>query len=85
MPIYYIIFIIVMPALIYVDFNAYKKRMRKNLEEQPDYNSNRKNYDALFDKLEKQQKRTSILVGAVLCIFALVLGISVILTNGQAV
>ncbi len=84
MPVYYIVFVIIMPALIYLDYAAYKKRMRKLLEEQPDYHENQENYGLLLQKLETKQKQSSIMVGIVLCLAALLLGISVILSSGAA-
>ncbi len=71
---YYLLFVIVMPILIYVDYLCYKKRTAKMLESQPDYDSNRANYDALLDKFCSAQKKISVTACVVLCLAALVLG-----------
>lgn len=80
---YYLLFVILMPALIYVDYLCYKKRMGKLLEEQPDFDGNRHNYDGLLEKMCAGQKRTSILACAILCLAALVLGVVFIRGTGR--
>ncbi|MGN0659319.1 MAG: hypothetical protein ACI4LA_06900 [Emergencia sp.] len=70
---YYLIFILVMPALIFTDYRSFARKMEKLLQDQPDYDSNRENYDLLLEKLMLRQKRISVLVCIVLCAAAAVL------------
>ena len=81
---YYLIFVIALPALIYVDYLCYKKKMLRVLEGQPDYEANRANYTALLERMCIAQKRTSKIACAVLCLAALVLGIAYIFGTSQA-
>lgn len=81
---YYLIFALALPALVYVDYLSYKKRMLRQLEGQPDYETNRANYDALLERLCAGQKRTSTIACIVLCIAALLLGVAYIFSTSQA-
>ena len=82
---YYLLFVAVMPALVYVDYLCYKKRMAKFMETQPDFASNQSNYDGLLQKMCRSQKRTSVLVCVVLCFAALILGVVLIYSTSQVV
>ena len=80
---YYLLFVAVMPALVYVDYLCYKKRMAKFMETQPDFASNQSNYDGLLQKMCKNQKRTSILACLILCLAALFFGVVLIYSTSQ--
>ena len=69
---FFLLFIVLMPALTYADYRLYGKKMEEN---QPDYDQNLANYDALLAKLIARQKKTDTLVCAVLCVVAFVLGV----------
>lgn len=64
---FFLLFIVLMPALTYADYRLYGKKMEETLAAQPDYDQNRENYDALLAKLMARQKKTDTLVCAVLC------------------
>ena len=68
---FFLLFIVLMPALTYADYRLYGKKMEETLAAQPDYDQNRENYDALMAR----QKKTDTLVCAVLCIVAFILGV----------
>ncbi len=72
---FFLLFIVLMPALTYADYRLYGKKMEETLAAQPDYDQNRENYDALLAKLMARQKKTDTLVCAVLCIVAFILGV----------
>lgn len=78
---YYLLFVIVMPVLVYIDYYCYKKKTIKVLESQPDYESNRTNYDLLFEKLCAGQKKVSTTVCVILCLAALCLGMMFIFAS----
>ena len=65
---FFLLFIVLMPALTYADYRLYGKKMEETLAAQPDYDQNRENYDALLAKLMARQKKTDTLVCAVLCL-----------------
>ena len=44
---FFLLFIVLMPALTYADYRLYGKKMEETLAAQPDYDQNRENYDAL--------------------------------------
>ena len=67
---FFLLFIVLMPALTYADYRLYGKKMEETLAAQ-----NRENYDALLAKLMARQKKTDTLVCAVLCIVAFILGV----------
>ena len=48
---FFLLFIVLMPALTYADYRLYGKKMEETLAAQPDYDQNRENYDALLAKL----------------------------------
>lgn len=72
---FFLLFIVLMPALTYADYRLFGKKMEETLAAQPDYEQNRENYDALLKKLVQRQKKTDVLVCAVLCVVAFVLGV----------
>ena len=72
---FFLLFIVLMPALTYADYRLYGKKMEETLAAQPDYDQNRENYDALLAKLMARQKKTDTLVCAVPCIVAFILGV----------
>ena len=72
---FFLLFIVLMPALTYADYRLYGKKMEETLAAQPDYDQNRENYDALLAKLMARQKKTDTLVCAGLCIVAFILGV----------
>ena len=55
---FFLLFIVLMPALTYADYRLYGKKMEETLAAQPDYDQNRENYDALLAKLMARQKKT---------------------------
>lgn len=81
---YYLLFVLVMPALVYVDYLCYKKRMEKLIQAQPDYETNRAHYNLLLQRLYSGQKRTSTVVCAVLCLMTLILGTVFLFSTAQA-
>lgn len=54
---FFLLFIVLMPALTYADYRLYGKKMEETLAAQPDYDQNRENYDALLKKLVQRQKK----------------------------
>ena len=48
---FFLLFIVLMPALTYADYRLYGKKMEETLAAQPDYDQNRENYDALLGAL----------------------------------
>lgn len=59
---FFLLFIVLMPALTYADYRLYGKKMEETLAAQPDYDQNRENYDALLAKLMARQKKTDIIM-----------------------
>ncbi len=81
---YYLLFVLVMPALVYVDYLCYKKRMEKLIQAQPDYETNREHYSLLLQRLYSGQKHTSTVVCVVLCLMTLILGSVFLFSTAQA-
>lgn len=53
---FFLLFIVLMPALTYADYRLYGKKMEETLAAQPDYDQNRENYDALLAKLMARRR-----------------------------
>ena len=64
---FFLLFIVLMPALTYADYRLYGKKMEETLAAQPDYDQNRENYEALLAKLMARQKRKPIPSSAPCC------------------
>lgn len=69
----YLVFAILLPTACFLDYKAFAKRMDREMQKQPDYSSNRSNYDQLLERLCKRQKEVEIVVGIVLVLLAFLL------------
>lgn len=69
----YLVFAILLPTACFLDYKAFAKRMDREMQKQPDYSSNRSNYDLLLERLCKRQKEVEIVVGIVLVLLAFLL------------
>ena len=69
----YLVFAILLPSMCFLDYRDFQKRLEKDLQKQPDYETNEANYMALYERLCTRQKSMEITVGIVLAALALVL------------